>query len=137
MRILLLQNFIMASEVFLNRLNTEIDGARSFVVAFNFFFYELSKYMKYMEKNDKFEQIDENEIETIAKLIMKMRDKLLAKVHDNIPQEDNLIHVTRQFVEMRHTSDNLHLQLETEKRIKKLVNATPKDMFRELLRRMK
>jgi hypothetical protein len=118
-------------------LNVEIDGARSFVIAFNFFFYELSKYMKYMEKNNRFEMIEKNEIEIIAKLIMGMRDKLLAKVNGNLPQEDKLIHVTRQFIEMSRTADNLYLQLETEKKIKKLNNATLYDILLELIRRIK
>jgi glycosyltransferase involved in cell wall biosynthesis len=133
----LLQSFITAADDFLNRLNVEIDGARSFVIAFNFFFYELSKYMKYMEKNNRFEMIEKNEIEIIAKLIMGMRDKLLAKVNGNLPQEDKLIHVTRQFIEMSRTADNLYLQLETEKKIKKLNNATLYDILLELIRRIK
>jgi predicted transposase len=90
-----------------------------------------------MEKNDKFEMIDKNEIKIIAKLIREMRDKLNSTVNINSTEEDQLIHVTRQFNEMSRTADNLYLQLETQKIIKKLDNATLYDIFRELLRRIK
>lgn len=132
----LIQSFITAADVFLNRLNTEIDGSRSFIIAFNFFFYELSKYMKYMEKNNKLEEIEKREIEIIATIIMEMREKLLAKDHSKLPEEDKLVKMTRQFIEMSHAADKLYLQLDTQIKIKKLENATLKEIFRELLRRI-